>query len=83
VAALALWLIDSMMPREEMWPWLAGLYEVLATLWSVAVIAVPVVAALVALCWLVATVYEGRDKHLPRSWPHLLRHPHRSRPHTS
>jgi S-DNA-T family DNA segregation ATPase FtsK/SpoIIIE len=62
VAALALWLIDSMMSRAEMWPWLAGLYDLLATLWTVATVAAPIVAALAALGWLVAAVYEGRDK---------------------
>jgi DNA segregation ATPase FtsK/SpoIIIE, S-DNA-T family len=61
VAALVLWLIDSMMSREEMWPWLVGLYELLATVWAVAKIASPVVAAVATLGWLVAAVYEGRD----------------------
>ncbi|MDQ4094530.1 MAG: hypothetical protein M3143_14420 [Actinomycetota bacterium] len=60
--ALVLWFIDSMMSREQMWPWLAGLYEVLATLWTLATMAAPVIAALVAVVWLGAAVYEGRDR---------------------
>lgn len=36
VAALVLWLVDSMVPREDMRPWLAGLSGLVATLWAVA-----------------------------------------------
>ena len=62
VAAVALWLIDSMMSREEMWPWLATLYVIWATVWSVFTVAVPILAAAMAAGWIVATAYEGRDK---------------------
>jgi DNA segregation ATPase FtsK/SpoIIIE, S-DNA-T family len=62
VTALVLWLIDSMISREQMWPWLAGLYEVLATLWVLATATMPALAALGAVGWLVAAVYEGRDR---------------------
>ncbi|MGH3806012.1 MAG: hypothetical protein ACRDRU_05120 [Pseudonocardiaceae bacterium] len=41
---------------------MASLYEVLATLWALATIAGPVLAALVAVGWLGAAVYEGRDR---------------------
>jgi S-DNA-T family DNA segregation ATPase FtsK/SpoIIIE len=59
---LALWLIDSMMTRAEMWPWLAGLYSVIESAWSVAKTIAPVVAVAAPVGWLVATAYEGRDK---------------------
>jgi S-DNA-T family DNA segregation ATPase FtsK/SpoIIIE len=64
VAALVLWLINSMMSREQMWPWLAGLYEVLAKLklWTLATMTTPAVATLVGIGWLVAAVYEGRGR---------------------
>jgi S-DNA-T family DNA segregation ATPase FtsK/SpoIIIE len=59
---LGLWLIDSMMTRAEMWPWLAGLYGVIEWAWSVAKTIAPVVAVAAPAGWLVATAYEGRDK---------------------
>jgi S-DNA-T family DNA segregation ATPase FtsK/SpoIIIE len=62
VAALALWLIDSMMSRADMWPWLAGLYDALATICTVAMTAAPILATAIALGWLVAAAYEGRDR---------------------
>ena len=61
-AALILWIVDMTMPRSEMWPWLAGLYEVLAVLRSAAVVVLMVVAVLAPVGWLVAAVYAGRDK---------------------
>jgi DNA segregation ATPase FtsK/SpoIIIE, S-DNA-T family len=61
VATLALWLIDSMMSRAEMWPWLARLYEMLATVWGVATATGPILAAAMAAGWAVAAAYEGRD----------------------
>ena len=61
-AALVLWFIDSMLSRDQMWSWLASLYEVLATLWALATIAGPVVTTLAAVGWLGAAVYEGRDR---------------------
>jgi S-DNA-T family DNA segregation ATPase FtsK/SpoIIIE len=61
VAAAALWLVDSMMSREQMWPWLASLYDILAVLGSAAVTAAPILATVAALGWLVATAREGRD----------------------
>lgn len=60
--ALTLWLVDAMVPRNEMWSWLAGLYDVLAALRSTALIILMVVAVLAVSGWLVAAVYTGRDK---------------------
>jgi DNA segregation ATPase FtsK/SpoIIIE, S-DNA-T family len=57
-------LIDSLVPREQMWPWLAGVYAVLgvlgvAGLWALK--AVPV-------GWLVAAVWEGQDRTPGAGW---------------
>jgi S-DNA-T family DNA segregation ATPase FtsK/SpoIIIE len=61
VAGVVLWLVDSMMTRAEMWPWLANLYEVLGVLGSGVVTAAPIVATATAVGWLVATARDGRD----------------------
>jgi S-DNA-T family DNA segregation ATPase FtsK/SpoIIIE len=62
VLVLGLWLVDSMMTREQMWPWLAGLYSVIEVACSVAKTIAPVVAMAAPAGWLMATAYEGRDK---------------------
>ncbi len=62
VAALVLWLVDSMVPRAEMWPGLATLYEILATAGSVTLTAAPILAMATVAGWLGATAYKGRDK---------------------
>lgn len=59
---LVLWLVDSTMTREQMWPWLADLYDLLATLWAVSTVAAPAMAVLGLVGWLVAVVYQGRDR---------------------
>ncbi|OLT18602.1 hypothetical protein BJF78_00220 [Pseudonocardia sp. CNS-139] len=58
---LLLWLLDSLIPREEMWPWLAGLYELLTASGAATTTLAPALVVLVLLAWLVAAVYEGRD----------------------
>jgi DNA segregation ATPase FtsK/SpoIIIE, S-DNA-T family len=72
--ALVLWMIDSSMSREEMWPWLAGLYSAIDTGWSVLTTVVPILLALAPVGWIVAAVYEGRDKTPGAGW---LVHPDR------
>jgi S-DNA-T family DNA segregation ATPase FtsK/SpoIIIE len=62
VAAVLLWLADSIMTRQEMWPWLATLYTILATAKSIIMATLPAMAATTILSWAVAAVYEGRDK---------------------
>jgi len=59
--ALILWLVDSIMSREDMWPWLAGVYAVLAGTAHVAATVAPFVLVAVGMSWLVASAYEGRD----------------------
>lgn len=58
---VALWLIDALIAREDMWPWLAGLYTVMETLWTAITTAAPVIGVVGAVGWLVAAVYAGRD----------------------
>ncbi len=57
-------LIDSQVPRSEMWPWLANVYTVLGVL---AVVSIWVLKA-VPLGWLIAAIWEGRDKTPGASW---------------
>lgn len=38
---LVLWMIDSSMTRDQMWPWLAALYNTIDTAWSVLTTVVP------------------------------------------
>lgn len=65
---IVLWMIDSSMTRDEMWPWLAALYSALETAWSVLTTVMPILIALAPVGWLVAAMYEGRDKAPGASW---------------
>jgi hypothetical protein len=66
--AIMLWMIDSSMSREQMWPWLAALYRVIDTGWSVLTTMVPILIALSPVGWLLAAIYEGRDKTPGAGW---------------
>ncbi|MGH3812440.1 MAG: hypothetical protein ACRDUV_08290, partial [Pseudonocardiaceae bacterium] len=68
VLALVLWASDSLMTREQMWPWLAVLYRVIDAMWLVFKTVVPILVALAPVGWIVATVYEGRDKTPGAGW---------------
>jgi S-DNA-T family DNA segregation ATPase FtsK/SpoIIIE len=57
-------LIDSQVPRADMWPWLADLYTVLGML---AAVGLGVLKA-APLGWLVAAIWEGRDKTPGATW---------------
>ena len=57
-------LVDSQVPRAEMWPWLATVYTVLGVL---AAVGVGVLKA-APLGWLIAAIWEGRDKTPGASW---------------
>ena len=57
-------LLDVNVPRAQMWPWLASVYTVLGVL---AVVAVWLLK-LAPLGWLVASVYEGRDRTPGAGW---------------
>jgi S-DNA-T family DNA segregation ATPase FtsK/SpoIIIE len=62
--AAALWLVDSVMDRADMWPWLANVYTGAEAVWSALAVSVPVALMLVPLVWAVAAAFEGRD-HTP------------------
>jgi S-DNA-T family DNA segregation ATPase FtsK/SpoIIIE len=57
-------LIDSQVPRAQMWPWLASVYVVLGGL---GVVGLWVLKA-VPIGWLVAAVWEGRDRTPGAGW---------------
>ena len=73
VLALALIIADAVLPRQRMWDWLAVIYQVLATLGTIA----QAVLLVVPVGWLIAAVYEGRDRTPGAGW---LIHPKREDP---
>jgi S-DNA-T family DNA segregation ATPase FtsK/SpoIIIE len=66
--AIVLWMIDSSMTRDQMWPWLAELYNAIDNGWSLLTTVVPIVIALTPVGWLLAVIYEGRDKTPGAGW---------------
>jgi DNA segregation ATPase FtsK/SpoIIIE, S-DNA-T family len=62
--AVLLWLVDAIMDRADMWPWLAGTYTAIDATWTVLTTAVPVAATCLPVAWVIAAVFEGRD-HTP------------------
>ncbi|WP_156934775.1 hypothetical protein [Pseudonocardia spinosispora] len=68
VVAGVLWFLDSVMTRAEMWPWLAGLYSILATTGTIIMATLPTVAATLAAGWVVAAAFEGRDRTPGAGW---------------
>jgi S-DNA-T family DNA segregation ATPase FtsK/SpoIIIE len=72
--AVTLWVIDSSMPRDQMWSWLAALYSAIDAVWSALQTVVPILVALIPVGWIVAALYEGRDKNPGAAW---LVHPGR------
>ena len=59
-------LVDSQVKRADMWPWLATVYTVLGV---AGVVGLWVLKA-VPLGWLIAAVWEGRDRTPGASWLH-------------
>jgi S-DNA-T family DNA segregation ATPase FtsK/SpoIIIE len=59
-------LVDSQINRADMWPWLATIYTVLGV---AGVVGLWVLKA-VPIGWLVAAVWEGRDRTPGASWLH-------------
>jgi S-DNA-T family DNA segregation ATPase FtsK/SpoIIIE len=57
-------LVDSQMSRADMWPWLATVYTVLGVLPAVGIW----VLKAAPLVWLIAAIWEGRDKTPGASW---------------
>lgn len=68
--ASALVLTDELVAREDMWPWLDDTYAVLAAIGEV----LPWMLAGLPVVWLVAAVFEGRDRTPGAGW---LVHPDR------
>ncbi|MCA1675999.1 MAG: hypothetical protein LC799_28770, partial [Actinobacteria bacterium] len=69
-----LWLANSVITRDEMWPWFAALYSILDTTRAVITTTAPGMAALAVAGWLVAAAFEGRDRTPGAGW---LTRPHR------
>ncbi|WP_245787400.1 FtsK/SpoIIIE domain-containing protein [Amycolatopsis saalfeldensis] len=67
VAAL-LWLVDSVMDRADMWPWLADVYTGLDAVWSALTVAVPLMLVMLPVAWAVAAAFEGRDRTPGAGW---------------
>ncbi|MGH7747373.1 MAG: hypothetical protein ACREQ5_21835, partial [Candidatus Dormibacteria bacterium] len=65
---LMLWVIDSSITRDQMWSWLAALYGTIDGVWFALQTVAPILIALVPVGWIVAAVYEGRDKTPGASW---------------
>ncbi|GLZ39682.1 FtsK/SpoIIIE domain-containing protein [Actinokineospora sp. NBRC 105648] len=68
VLAGVLWLVDTVMDRADMWPWLAGVYAALGAIGAVLVAAWSVVWAVLPLLWVVAAAFEGRDREPGAGW---------------
>ncbi len=66
--ALVLWMIDSAITRDQMWPWLAALYHAIDIGRSVLTTVVPILVTLAPAGWIVAAAYEGRDKTPGAAW---------------
>jgi S-DNA-T family DNA segregation ATPase FtsK/SpoIIIE len=66
--AVVLWAVDSWMDRPDMWPWLAGVYTGLDTVWAVLAVTVPAVLCAAPVLWAVAAAFEGRDKTPGAGW---------------
>jgi len=64
VVGALLWLLDATVDRADMWPWLAGVFEVLARAPATVGAMLPFVVATTVAAWLVAGAREGRD-HAP------------------
>ncbi|MEV5720441.1 FtsK/SpoIIIE domain-containing protein [Amycolatopsis mediterranei] len=63
-----LWLVDSVMDRADMWPWLAKVYAGVEAVWSAGVVSVPVALILTPVAWAVAAAFEGRDRSPGAGW---------------
>ncbi|SDH66049.1 DNA segregation ATPase FtsK/SpoIIIE, S-DNA-T family [Actinokineospora alba] len=65
-----LWLLGQVMPREQMWPWLAFLYTVPAGIAAAANFVWVWLFWPIVIAWVAAAVYEGRDKTPGVGWLH-------------
>ncbi|WP_084022727.1 FtsK/SpoIIIE domain-containing protein [Amycolatopsis thermoflava] len=65
---LVLWCVDSWMAREDMWPWLAQLLNLIGTGWEVVQTVASALLLVAPVGWVVAAAWEGRDKEPGASW---------------
>lgn len=63
-----LWLVDALLDRTAMWPWLAGTYAALGAVWTVLTTVVPVLLVCLPVVWMIAAVFEGRDRQPGAGW---------------
>ncbi|MEU4523120.1 FtsK/SpoIIIE domain-containing protein [Amycolatopsis sp. NPDC024027] len=63
-----LWLVDSVMDRADMWPWLVDVYMGLGAVWSALTVAVPLLLIAAPVVWAVAAAFEGRDRAPGAGW---------------
>jgi DNA segregation ATPase FtsK/SpoIIIE, S-DNA-T family len=66
--AVLLWAVNAWVNRADMWPWLSTVYTVLDTTWTVLVTGALVLAYTLPVVWLLAAVFEGRDKTPGAGW---------------
>ncbi|GAB1513243.1 hypothetical protein [Actinophytocola sp. KF-1] len=66
--AVVLWLVDALLDRADMWPWLAGTYAAIGAVWTVLTTAVPVLLMCAPIVWVVAAAFEGRDRDPGVGW---------------
>ncbi|MFI5592943.1 hypothetical protein ACIA5G_48385 [Amycolatopsis sp. NPDC051758] len=67
--AAVLWLVDSVMDRVDMWPWLADVYTGVSAVWSALTVVVPLLLLIVApVTWAIAAAFEGRDRAPGAGW---------------
>ncbi|UOX89688.1 hypothetical protein MUY14_03355 [Amycolatopsis sp. FBCC-B4732] len=63
-----LWLVNSVMDRADMWPWLADVYAGVDGVWSALTVAVPLLLIVAPVVWAVAAAFEGRDRAPGAGW---------------
>lgn len=66
--AVLLWLVNALLDRADMWPWLAGTYAAIGGVWTVLTTAVPVALVCAPIVWVVAAAFEGRDREPGVGW---------------
>ncbi|WP_410614031.1 FtsK/SpoIIIE domain-containing protein [Amycolatopsis sp. lyj-109] len=67
VAAVS-WLVDSVMDRADMWPWLADVYTGVSAVWSALTVVVPLLLIVAPVAWAIAAAFEGRDRTPGAGW---------------
>ncbi|MEV8613127.1 FtsK/SpoIIIE domain-containing protein [Amycolatopsis sp. NPDC051373] len=63
-----LWLLDAVMDRADMWPWLADVYTGVDAVRSAITVVVPPLLVVLPVVWAVAAAFEGRDRTPGAGW---------------